>query len=333
MTRRLLFLIGVIAMTFAAAPAAAQPAGLSPLDLDRLILDTLKDVHNKGADLYNTGDPPACYRMYQGALVAVRPFLGHHPAIQKAIDDGLADVAKSEGVKIQAFRLHEVIEQVRSELKTEIKKLDTSKPKDPPTAVIGPPSIVQPKPPTEVPTKPKDPPTTTPTPKPVTPPEKPKDPTPVPPKPVTPPEKPKDPTPVPPKPVTPPEKPKDPTLVPPKPVTPPEKPKDPVPVPPKPVAPPAVTGGMITGKVQIDGKPGVGSEVTFVSLDQAVPRVFTAAVMGDGLYAVTTAIPPGKYAVMASGTRVPEKYQSVATSGVTVQIVNGPNNLDLALTK
>ena len=299
MTRRLLFLIGVIAMTFAAAPAAAQPAGLSPLDLDRLILDTLKDVHNKGADLYNTGDPPACYRMYQGALVAVRPFLGHHPAIQKAIDDGLADVAKSEGVKIQAFRLHEVIEQVRSELKTEIKKLDTSKPKDPPTAVIGPPSIVQPKPPTEVPTKPKDPPTTTPTPKPVTPPEKPK----------------------------------DPTLVPPKPVTPPEKPKDPVPVPPKPVAPPAVTGGMITGKVQIDGKPGVGSEVTFVSLDQAVPRVFTAAVMGDGLYAVTTAIPPGKYAVMASGTRVPEKYQSVATSGVTVQIVNGPNNLDLALTK
>lgn len=103
---------------FAQVPAPA--VGLSAAQLDQAAADALKEVHNRGADLYNRGDPAAAYRMYEGALSAVRPFVAHHPAILKAIEDGLNETAKTDGAKIQAFRLHEVIEQVRADLKAKV---------------------------------------------------------------------------------------------------------------------------------------------------------------------------------------------------------------------
>src|SRR5262245_7612461 len=66
---------------------AAEPADVKPLD--RAIADSLKDVHNRGADVHNAGDPIGAWRMYQGALITVKPFLAHRPDAQKAIDDGL----------------------------------------------------------------------------------------------------------------------------------------------------------------------------------------------------------------------------------------------------
>ena len=124
---------------------------------DKLIVDTLRDVHNKGADLYNTKKEfEGTYRMYQGALVAVRPLLAHRPAAQKMIDDGLAAAEKESSVAQKAFKLHEAIEGVRSHLKgepakkpeekrpeekkPEEKKPEEKKPKDskPPSAGGGP---------------------------------------------------------------------------------------------------------------------------------------------------------------------------------------------------
>jgi hypothetical protein len=119
------------AATLAAAAASAQPPQPPTLaELDKMAADALREAHNRGAELYNRGDPAGCFRMYEGALLTVRPFLAHRPAARKALDDGLAEVEKSpDGVKVQAFRLHEVIEQVRAELKK-----TEPKPKAPPTA-------------------------------------------------------------------------------------------------------------------------------------------------------------------------------------------------------
>jgi hypothetical protein len=136
MTRNLL---GVLAMTIAASGSSAQPPGPeSPSgkgSADRVVIDALKDVHNKGAELYNAGDAAGCYRMYQGALIAIRPFLTHRPAVQKVLDDGLVEVAKTEGVKIQAFRMHEIIEEIRGKLKVELKGgiVEPAPKKDPPS--------------------------------------------------------------------------------------------------------------------------------------------------------------------------------------------------------
>jgi hypothetical protein len=139
------------AFGLAQPPAVPRPPTLT--DLDRIAIDVLRDVHNRGAELYNRGYPAECYRMYEGALITVRPFLAHRPAVQKKLDDGLAEVAASpDGVKVQAFRLHELIEQVRADLKAEVKKAEAEKaeakppdqpqpakpePKDPPAAGTG----------------------------------------------------------------------------------------------------------------------------------------------------------------------------------------------------
>jgi hypothetical protein len=85
---------------------------------DKLVVDTLRDVHNKGADLYNQKKEfDGTYRMYQGALLTVRPFLAHRPAAQKLIDEGLAAAEAEPGVAQKAFRLHEAIEAVRKHLR------------------------------------------------------------------------------------------------------------------------------------------------------------------------------------------------------------------------
>ncbi|MFO0851399.1 MAG: carboxypeptidase-like regulatory domain-containing protein [Gemmataceae bacterium] len=125
-------------------PAAiGQPVPVPPADLDRLALDALKDVHNRGAELYNTHRPAECLAMYDGAVRAVRPFLAHRPAIQRQIDDGLADAGRAGEVRLQAFRLHEVIEEVRVAIKLELRKLDTGKLSVPTPQPAGPPSVMQ----------------------------------------------------------------------------------------------------------------------------------------------------------------------------------------------
>ena len=52
------------------AQVPAPVVGLSAAQLDQAAADALKEVHNRGADLYNRGDPAAAYRMYEGALSA-----------------------------------------------------------------------------------------------------------------------------------------------------------------------------------------------------------------------------------------------------------------------
>ena len=55
---------------------------------------SLRDVINRGADLYNQGEPAACYRLYQGSLLTVRPLFDHKPELQKAIADGIASAQR-----------------------------------------------------------------------------------------------------------------------------------------------------------------------------------------------------------------------------------------------
>lgn len=89
-----------------------------PAAFDRLVVDTLRDVHNFGADLYNTSrDYAGTYRLYHGALLTVRPLLSHRPTAQQRIDQGLQEVEREPTVAHKAFRLHVVIEDVRRELK------------------------------------------------------------------------------------------------------------------------------------------------------------------------------------------------------------------------
>jgi hypothetical protein len=90
-------------------------------------------------------------------------------------------------------------------------------------------------------------------------------------------------------------------------------------------------GPGLRGKVTFKGQPLAAGEVTFVSLDQAKPRVFTATIQADGQYAPADVVPPGKYLVIITGKDVPEKYHLTTTSGLTVEVGPPPSVLDFDL--
>ena len=76
------YLIGVSVLALATAGLAQTPAKApTPAELDKLAWAVLRAVHNRGAELYNRGDAAGCHRMYEGALVTVRPFLAHRPTV------------------------------------------------------------------------------------------------------------------------------------------------------------------------------------------------------------------------------------------------------------
>ena len=113
--------LAVLVLGLAAGGAAADEAKpvVDPRAFDKLVVDALKEVHNRGADLYNVGmDFAGAWRLYEGGLMAVRPLLGHRPDEQKLIDTGLAAAEKEPEVARKAFLLHETIEKVRANLRT-----------------------------------------------------------------------------------------------------------------------------------------------------------------------------------------------------------------------
>jgi hemoglobin len=120
------------------AVALAQPEPKPPegsgnsKDIDKHVYNSLRDVINHGADLYNAGDWAGCYRLYEGALMAVEPMLGHRAELQKAIRDGVQNARRNPAVDRRAFDLRGVIDRVRNDVNPNPKKPATDKPTDKP---------------------------------------------------------------------------------------------------------------------------------------------------------------------------------------------------------
>ncbi len=96
--------------------AAAQDKPLDRKTVDTHVFNTLRGIINHGADLFNepNNDHNGCYRLYEGALIAVKPFLDHRPDLQKAIDDGLNSARTMPRLPDRAFALRGVIDKVRN---------------------------------------------------------------------------------------------------------------------------------------------------------------------------------------------------------------------------
>jgi hypothetical protein len=150
----------LIVLTATAAPGADAPKGdapkaADPKAVDRALYDTLRDVHDRGAALYNGGDPAGSYRLFQGALRVARAALAHRPDQQKAIDIGLIEADRQRIVERRAFHLHELIEKVRADIRPDDLKPDVKKPEPTPPKMPAP----KPKPPKDyepLPTRPRE---------------------------------------------------------------------------------------------------------------------------------------------------------------------------------
>jgi len=104
------------------------PGPLERKDVDALVFRGLREVINRGADLYNSGDMAGCYRLYEGSLVSVRPLLDHRPELQKAITTGVSAAERDAVVWRRAFTLRNVLDKIRSE--TNPKKPADKKPEE-----------------------------------------------------------------------------------------------------------------------------------------------------------------------------------------------------------
>ncbi len=130
----LLCLLG-LSGPFGLAQEPVKAKALPYTELERIAVDTLKEVHNRGADLYNVADAAGAYNTFRAALQTVSPFLAHRPTVQKQIADGLTAADKEPTAKARAFRLHELIEAVRAALLKPEEVKEDPKPLPPPKPV------------------------------------------------------------------------------------------------------------------------------------------------------------------------------------------------------
>lgn len=91
-----------------------------------LLNETLKQVIDSGARIFNdNGDYAGCYRMWQGSLMSIRPFV---PAdMQASIDKGLASANKIDSYADKAFELRKTLDDLRAKTKFAVKDGEAKK--------------------------------------------------------------------------------------------------------------------------------------------------------------------------------------------------------------
>jgi len=96
-----------------------------------------------------------------------------------------------------------------------------------------------------------------------------------------------------------------------------------------------VKGGVV-GRVNWQGQPLTGVEVTFVTLGQQPPRVFETTTSAMGVYEITR-LPPGKYVILitpgpnASAKNLPARYATTTTSPLRFDVKGAGEKLDFML--
>jgi hypothetical protein len=119
---------GIVALV-CAQDAGAQDKKTHAKHDEAALYHALRDVINTGAKIFNEhGDHAGCYRLYQGSLISVRPFLA--PDLQKNIDAGLIAAEKQHNFADRAFELRKVLDDIRAKSKP-AGLVDPKDPRDP----------------------------------------------------------------------------------------------------------------------------------------------------------------------------------------------------------
>src|SRR5262245_59295810 len=70
-----------------------------------------------GVPLYNNGDPVGCYRVYQGALYGLLPFLADRPELKSAIESGMGIAQAQPTAAQQATVARQLLDQIHDAAK------------------------------------------------------------------------------------------------------------------------------------------------------------------------------------------------------------------------
>jgi hemoglobin len=108
-----MIVLGLASLAMATAPAAAQEKKAAGKHDTRALYESLRDVINAGADLFNKeADYAGCYRVYVGGLLSIRPFLPRD--LQTDINETLARAEKLSRFSDKAFEVRKSIDRIRA---------------------------------------------------------------------------------------------------------------------------------------------------------------------------------------------------------------------------
>ena len=112
--------IAVVVASFVwVSDGASQEESLFGSQDQSPLYKSLRDVINTGADLFNLqGDYAGCYRLYQGSLLSIKPFL--QVGMQRDIDKALAEADKKANFADRAHHLRKAIDAIRAQIKPSI---------------------------------------------------------------------------------------------------------------------------------------------------------------------------------------------------------------------
>jgi hemoglobin len=98
-------------------PDAKPDAKSDTKAVDAAVRKGLFDVIEHGRAFFNKGDVSTCVVIYDTGLLTVKPMLAHHPKVQSYIEDGRDFARRAPNLEDAAFRLREVLDDVREALK------------------------------------------------------------------------------------------------------------------------------------------------------------------------------------------------------------------------
>src|SRR5437764_11754133 len=96
--------------------AWAEEKKAAPANPDQQVYDSLRDTPNRGAELYNAGQPAACATVYRDGLMGLGPLLEHRPALWRSIQDWVAQTDRDTSDSHRAFILRAIIDNVRTQV-------------------------------------------------------------------------------------------------------------------------------------------------------------------------------------------------------------------------
>lgn len=135
--------LGRIVVLLVLVGLGSTPAGADEkadlAKLDKKVYDALRELHNRGADIYNNNELEGAYRYFQATIGFARAMLDHRPALQKAIDDGMLQAERQVTIAKKTFALHLLVEKIRDQLRGDAKP--RNEPVEPKRMELGPESI------------------------------------------------------------------------------------------------------------------------------------------------------------------------------------------------
>ena len=131
--------VGLTAQTPGGNAPSPSSAWVEPHDSADLY-NSLRDVINYGAELFNKqADHAGCYRIYQGALISVRPYMA--PVMRKKIDESIARAETLPVYSDRAFELRKVLDEIRLKAAPTVRTPIASSTGNPPPKVDAPPKV------------------------------------------------------------------------------------------------------------------------------------------------------------------------------------------------